>query len=92
MGHEVPGMRGVYKHIAPEWRTDLISGLQRTREESLTERVNIARRSVSPLLDRLLAGHRKDITGKSSGPTLLPESDIAKPKALGRFRTGPLAC
>jgi hypothetical protein len=55
MGHEVPGMRGVYKHIAPEWRVDLVNGLQRTWEESLAERAKIAPRSAVPLLDRLLA-------------------------------------
>ena len=26
MGHEVPDMRGIYKHIAPEWRVDLVNG------------------------------------------------------------------
>lgn len=54
-----PGMRRIYKHIAPEWRADLVSGLQRIWEESLTERAAIAPRSAVPLLDRLLAAHRK---------------------------------
>lgn len=54
MGHEVPGMRGVYKHIAPEWRADLVDGLQRTWEESLAERAKISLRSAVPLLDGLL--------------------------------------
>ena len=26
MGHEVPGMRGVYERIASEWRADLVTG------------------------------------------------------------------
>ena len=55
MGHEVPGMRGVYKHIAPEWRTDLVDGLQRLWEMSLDNRIKISRRSSVPLLDRVLA-------------------------------------
>jgi len=55
MGHEVPGMRGVYKHIAPEWRTDLVDGLQRLWEKSLDNRIKISRRSSVPLLDRVLA-------------------------------------
>ena len=58
MGHEVPGMRGVYKHIAPESRADLVNGLQRVWEESLAERVKISPRSAVPLLDRILAAHR----------------------------------
>jgi hypothetical protein len=58
MGHEVPGMCGVYKHIAPEWRVDLVSGLQRVWEESLAERAAISPRSAGPLLDRLLAARR----------------------------------
>jgi hypothetical protein len=61
MGHEVPGMRGVYKHIAPEWRVDLVNGLQRTWEESLAERTAISPRSAVPLLDGLLAAHRKPV-------------------------------
>lgn len=48
MGHEVPGMRGIYTHIAPEWRTDLVSGLQRVWDESLAARLAIAPRSAVP--------------------------------------------
>ena len=59
MGHEVPGMRGIYKHIAPEWRVDLVNGLQRVWEVSVAARATIAPRSAVPLLDRLLAGHRR---------------------------------
>jgi hypothetical protein len=42
MGHEVPGMRGVYKHIAPEWRVDLVNGLQRLWDESLASRAKFS--------------------------------------------------
>ena len=31
-------MRGVSKHIAPDWRADLVEGLQRLWNESLAER------------------------------------------------------
>jgi hypothetical protein len=55
MGHEVPGMRGIYTHIAPEWRVDLVGGLQRTWEESLAKRAKISARSAVPLLDGLLS-------------------------------------
>jgi hypothetical protein len=59
MGHEVPGMRGVYKHIAPEWRADLVTGLQRLWVESLDERAKISERSSISLLDGLLASRRR---------------------------------
>jgi hypothetical protein len=58
MGHEVPGMRGVYKHIAPEWRTDLVVGLQRLWEASLGARARLSERSAVPLVDSLLANRR----------------------------------
>jgi hypothetical protein len=58
MGHEVPGMRGVYKHIAPEWRVDLVTGLERLWEESLDNRLKISAPSAVPLLDGFLAARR----------------------------------
>jgi hypothetical protein len=64
MGHEVPGMRGIYTHIAPEWRIDLTGGLQRTWEETLNQRAGISPRSAVPLLDGLLAAHRKSVSGR----------------------------
>jgi integrase len=58
MGHEVPGMRGVYSHIAPEWRADLTDGLQRLWEDSLAERARLSPYSAVPLLNDLLADYR----------------------------------
>jgi hypothetical protein len=58
MGHEVPGMRGVCSHIAPEWRADLTDGLQRLWEESLAERARLSPYSAVPLLNDLLADYR----------------------------------
>ena len=34
MGHEVPGMRGVYSHITPGMRAELKAGLQEWWEHS----------------------------------------------------------
>lgn len=62
MGHEVPGMRGIYTHIAPQWRVDLVNGLQRLWEEPLDQRALYSPRSAVPLLDDLLAAHRKPVT------------------------------
>jgi hypothetical protein len=58
MGHEVPGMRGVYGHVSPAMREELKAALQERWEASLRERARLAPRSGVPLLDRLLAGHR----------------------------------
>jgi integrase len=55
MGHEVPGMRGVYTHITPRMRDELRDGLQQVWEGSLYERMILSPRSAVPALDRLLA-------------------------------------
>jgi len=55
MGHEVPGMRGVYGHVSPAMRADLKAMLQARWQASLRERTRLARRSVVPTLDALLA-------------------------------------
>lgn len=54
MGHEVPGMRGVYTHITPRMRAELRDGLQEQWEASLNERRLICRRSAVAVLDSLL--------------------------------------
>ena len=54
MGHEVPGMRGVYSHISKRMRTGLVDALQELWEESLSERASIAPRSAVNVLDALL--------------------------------------
>ncbi|HEY2285855.1 MAG TPA: hypothetical protein VGH88_08945 [Streptosporangiaceae bacterium] len=51
MGHEVPGMRGVYAHVTPAMRADLRAGLQGLWETSLAERRKLAARSAVPALD-----------------------------------------
>jgi hypothetical protein len=55
MGHEVPGMRGVYSHITPGMRQDLRVGLQQLWKISLAERIGLAEHSAVPVLDRLLS-------------------------------------
>ncbi len=55
MGHEVPGMRGVYSHITPRMRAELRDGLQGLWEASLHERALLSERSAIPVLDGLLA-------------------------------------
>ena len=55
MGHEVPGMRGVYTHISLRMRTELRDGLQELWETSLYERAGLSERSAVAVLDELLA-------------------------------------
>jgi MFS family permease len=62
-GRAVPGMRGVCKHIAPEWRTGLMNGLQRTSEESLAAHAAISPRSALPPLDGRLMAYGKPVHG-----------------------------
>lgn len=59
MGHEVPGMRGVYSHITPGMREGLTAGLQELWDDSLRERAGIADRSSVRVLDALLAQFRE---------------------------------
>jgi integrase len=71
MGHEVPGMRGVYSHITPRMRADLRAGLQELWEQSLLERAAMAVTSAVPILDRLLAPERApgiDFDTAQAGP------------------------
>jgi hypothetical protein len=73
MGHEVPGIRGVYGHVSPAMRADLKAALQERWEDGLGERERLPTRSVVPVLDTLLAAERT-VAGKI-GSRLLPESD-----------------
>ncbi len=57
MGHEVPGMRGIYSHVSENMRAALRVELQTMWEQSLTERLRISPHSAVPVLDRLLREH-----------------------------------
>lgn len=54
MGHEVPGMRGVYGHVSPAMRAELKRALQASWEASLRERAQLSCHSLVPALDILL--------------------------------------
>jgi hypothetical protein len=58
LGHQVPGMRGLYAHASPQMRGELTAALQARWEESLRERAAIAPHSPVHLLDNLLAPYR----------------------------------
>lgn len=59
LGHEVPGMRGLYAHASPRMRAELKQALQIRWEDSLRERAAISPHSPVPLLDNLLAPFRE---------------------------------
>ena len=55
LGHQVPGMRGLYAHASDRMRDDLKHALQTRWEDSLRARAAISPHSPLPLLDDLLA-------------------------------------
>jgi integrase len=59
MGHEVPGMRGIYGHVTPAMRDALTAMLQERWEASLRERARLSPRSIVPVLDALLTAYRE---------------------------------
>ena len=58
LGHQVPGMRGLYAHASQQMREDLTVALQARWEQSLRERAAIDPHSPVTLLDNLLAPFR----------------------------------
>jgi integrase len=55
LGHEEPGMRGVYGHVSPPMRAELKEALRARWVDSLHRRASLAPRSAVPVLTRLLA-------------------------------------
>ena len=55
LGHQVPGIRGLYAHSSDRMRDDLKAALQVRWEESLRARAALSPHSSLPLLDELLA-------------------------------------
>src|ERR1039457_1451385 len=65
LGHQVPGMRGLYAHASDRMRDDLKQALQARWEDSLRDRAAIAPHSPLPLLDELLTAevtHQNQVT------------------------------
>jgi integrase len=61
MGHEVPGMRGVYAHVSPRMRSDLIEALQGMWERSMMERAQLASGAIDGVLGVLQPTRRRAI-------------------------------
>ena len=78
LGHQVPGMRGLYAHVSDRMRDELKDALQARWDDSLRDRAAIHPHSPVPLLDELLAPHRESPRrptqrhGESPGATHQP--------------------
>jgi len=59
MGHEIPGMRGVYGHVTPAMRTVLTALLTKLWLSALAERASLSERSIVRVLDVLLRARRE---------------------------------
>jgi hypothetical protein len=90
MGHEIPGVHGVYGHVSPAMRAELRAALQERWEASLCERARLSPRSSVPVLDRLLAAQRE--AKPRSAPISLPKSDMGGGEPEVRDLRKPLAC
>ena len=69
LGHEVPGMRGLYAHASDRMRGDLRAALQTRWEDSLRARAAIDPHSPVPLLNDLLAPFRNRRQESAEPPT-----------------------
>ena len=63
LGHQVPGMRGLYAYASQRMRDELTAALQARWEESLRERAAIDPHSTVASLDTLLAPFRTESAG-----------------------------
>ena len=85
LGHQVPGMRGLYAHASDRMRDELKAALQARWEESLTARAAIHPHSPVPLLDELLAPHR-EATQQPPAPVdrekMISQIPLKRPEAV----------
>ena len=56
MGHELPGMHGVYGHVSPGMRAAFKDALQERWDNAIRQRATISPHSVVSVLDQLLQG------------------------------------
>lgn len=85
LGHEVPGMRGLCTHVSDRMREALVQALQARWVDSLRARTAIHPHSPIPLLDELLAPHRRQQPdpGSASG-TVRHLTTRTTPREAGR--------
>jgi hypothetical protein len=69
LGHQVPGIRGLYVHVSDRMRQELTAALQARWEDALRARAAISPHSPLPLLDELLLPYRP---GENTRPAVAP--------------------
>jgi hypothetical protein len=79
MGHEVPGMRGVYSHVTRGMRDELKAALQQRWTVSVRQRAALSPRSSIKVLDALLGD-----LGARSAPKLLPKPIAQRRRSAAR--------
>ena len=87
LGHEVPGMRGLYTHASDRMRDDLKAALQARWADSLRARAAIHECSPVPLLDELLSSFRGK--GYQQDSPASPITDEGAASATGQGRPAP---
>ena len=83
LGHQVPGMRGLYTHASQRMRDELTADLQARWEESLRERAAIDPHSTVPLLDTLLAPFRTEPAREDTISQIPPNTATAPIRRVG---------
>jgi hypothetical protein len=71
MGHEIPGMHGVYGHVSPAMRADVKAALHERWDGALRERARLSPRSLVPVLNSLLAD--QEVTPTKIASRLAPK-------------------
>ncbi len=70
LGHEVPGMRGLYTRVSDRMRDTLVRALQARWEDSLRARAASVRTPLSPCLTN--RWHRTAATRRTPAPRTAP--------------------
>jgi Phage integrase family len=68
LGHQVPGMRGLYAHASDRMRDELKTTLQTRWEDALRARATLCPHSPVPQLDALLAPLREAASQSTADP------------------------
>jgi len=77
LGHEVPGMRGLYSHVSEQMRRELTDKLQTRWDRSLQARFELDSYSPVRTLDELLTPLRMKMGDEAtSSPKYLPPAAL----------------
>jgi hypothetical protein len=79
LGHDEPGMRGVYGHVSPTMREELKAALQTRWKDSLRQRAALSPISAVPLLNRLLVSVQANSPRTEARASLQPRPRSGRP-------------